>query len=176
MRESWQTAQKGSVDFPNRDTATTPTTSIHPMGSTCNHLPPSPLQNSKDFEKTPKSSPRHKTAIPHPPIVAFRYPHNLRDLLVRAKLKKMKTPTQTGNSHHNSTHCKTCQMTMRVESFMIHSTGTKQKTRFLFTCKTRNLVYLIQCRKCCLARQQIFSTSEWTVTDLTSTPERLTNL
>ena len=69
-------------------------------------------------------SDRLKAAIPDPPIVAFRRPHNLRDLLVRAKLKKTNPPTQTG------------------------STGTTHKTRSTFTCKTRNLVYLIQCRKC----------------------------
>ena len=42
---------------------------------------------------------------------------------------------------------RTCHM-IREETFKSHSTGTTHKTRSTFTCKTRNLVYLIQCRKC----------------------------
>ena len=90
-------------------------------------------------------SDRLKAAIPDPPIVAFRRPHNLRDLLVRAKLKRTNTPTQTGNGPCNSTRCKTCHIMMREESFISRSPGTKHRTRFSFTCKTRNLIYLIQC-------------------------------
>ena len=89
-----------------------------------------------------------KAAIPDSPIVAFRRPHNLRDLLVRAKLKETNPPTQTGNHPCNSTRCKTCHMIKIEETFKSHSTGTTHKTRSTFTCKTRNLVYLIQCRKC----------------------------
>ena len=88
-------------------------------------------------------SDRLKAAIPDPPIVAFRCPHNLRDLLVRAKLKETNPPTQTGNHPCNSTRCKTCHMIRIEETFKSHSTGTTHKTRSTFTCKTRNLVYLI---------------------------------
>ena len=42
---------------------------------------------------------------------------------------------------------KTCHMIRIEETFKSHSTGTTHKTRSTFTCKTRNLVYLIQCRK-----------------------------
>ena len=62
-----------------------------------------------------------------------------------AKLKKDSTPTQTGNNPCFNSHCKTCNIKMRKDSFTSHSTGIKHRTRFSFTCKTKNLVYLIQC-------------------------------
>ena len=135
----------------NRNTATTPkATPVHQAGPIGNHLPPSSLQNNKNFKKTsghPECL-RLKAAIPDPPIVAFRRPHNFRDLLVRAKLKETNPPTQTGNHPCNSPRCKTCHMIRIEETFKSHSTGTTHKTRSTFTCKTRNLVYLIQRRKC----------------------------
>ena len=67
---------------------------------------------------------------------------------MQAKLKTVNTPTQTGNKPCCSTRCKTCNMIMKEESFTSHSTGNKHRTRFSFTCKTNNLVYLIQCSKC----------------------------
>ena len=105
------------------------TASIPRMGPTGNYLPPSPLQNSEDFEETSEHSScpdTLKVAIPDTPIVALRSPCNLRELIMRAKLKMMNTHTQTGNSPCNSTHCKTCHMTMREGSFMSRSTGTTQ--------------------------------------------------
>ena len=42
----------------------------------------------------------------------------------------------------------TCNVIMRKDSFTSHSIGIKHRTRFSFTCKTKNLVYLIQCSNC----------------------------
>lgn len=93
-------------------------------------------------------SERLQSAFPAPPIVAFRRAPNLRDLLVRAELKSPAPPTTIGNSPCGNRRCKTCVHIMSTNNFRSNSTGRTYKLRASFTCKTRNVVYLIQCKKC----------------------------
>ena len=93
-------------------------------------------------------SERLRGAIPNPPLVAFRRPKNLRDMLVRAELSEAAPPTQPGNIPCNNRRCKTRNILIQSDSFTSPCTGSTHKIRFEFKCTTRNLVYLIQCRRC----------------------------
>ncbi len=93
-------------------------------------------------------SERLQQAIPEAPLLSFRRPPNLRDMLVRAQLKTPAPPTNTGNAPCGGRRCKTCNLIMNTNSFKSHCMGRTYKTRSSFTCKTNNIVYLIQCKKC----------------------------
>ena len=80
-----------------------------------------------------------KGAIPEAPIIAYCRPKNLRDLLVRAELKPISEDTR---------RCKTCQHIRATDTFRSTVTSQSYKVHTTATCKTKNLVYLIECRKC----------------------------
>ena len=88
-----------------------------------------------------------KKAVPNPPLVANRRPKNLRDLLVRAE---MKPPQQLyeGNSACRRPRCKSCIHIKTGSAFESATTGEKFQARVTANCRTKNIVYLIECRKC----------------------------
>ena len=94
------------------------------------------------------TSSRLKKAIPDPPIVAFRRPKNIRDLLVRAKLNPPAPPTNAMNTKCNKSRCKCCHEMVTCTKFKSKTTGRQYNIRAEITCKTRNLVYLISCKRC----------------------------
>jgi len=100
------------------------------------HLPI--LHTSRKLEK----------AIPNPPLVSFRRPRNLRNLLVRARVSTPAPPTNTGNTPCNSRRCKCCREIKSCNTFRSKNTGRQYNIRAPITCKSKNLVYLISCRRC----------------------------
>lgn len=95
---------------------------------------------------------RLQRAVPEPPIVAFRRPPNLRDILVRAAVPPTNdtviTPTEHGTFKCNS-RCITCQHHVNESrSFTSHSTDSTFQTKGHITCNTSNVIYLISCRRC----------------------------
>ncbi len=81
---------------------------------------------------------------PTPPVVVFRRPRNLRDLLIRARVTTPAHPTNTGNAPCNSRR-KCCAEMDTCDSFRSKSTGRQYNIRHI-TYKSRNLVHLISCR------------------------------
>ena len=92
-------------------------------------------------------SDRLKKAFPTPPIIAFRRPRNLRDLLVRADLSPP-ARTSPGNSACGRPRCKTCSTLLTTNTFTSKTTGRSYQMKCSATCKSSNVIYLIQCRKC----------------------------
>ena len=90
----------------------------------------------------------HKTTSNTATFRSERHPRNLKDLLVCAKLKSTAPPTPPGNTPCESRGCKTCKIIKQDISFTSHTTGQTYRVRAAFTCKTRNVVYMIQCKKC----------------------------
>ena len=68
-------------------------------------------------------------------------------MLVRAELSEAAPPTQPGNIPCNNRRYP-CNILIQSDSFTSPCTGSTHKIRFEFKCTTRNLVYLIQCRRC----------------------------
>ena len=101
----------------------------------CDHLP------------TLHISERMKKAIPSPPLVANRRPKNLKDLLVRATMKPPQRIYE-GSNRCGRPRCKTCIHIKTGINFNSAVTGEKFRARVTANCKTSNIVYLIECRKC----------------------------
>ena len=68
----------------------------------------------------------------------------LRQYLVRNGL----LPAATGTYKYHVSRCKTCEHIRTAATFKSHSTGEKYSVKQFMTCKTQNLVYLIQCKRC----------------------------
>ena len=101
----------------------------------------------RDHLPTLHISEKMKKAVPNPPLVANRRPKNLNDLLVRAT---MKPPQQLheGNSPCGRPRCKSCAHIRAGVTFESARTGEKFRARVTANCRTKNIVYLIECRKC----------------------------
>ena len=97
------------------------------------------------------SSERLARSNPEPPLISFRRPPNLRDLLVHARLSPPSTTTTlaTGTSPCGGRGCKTCGIILPNNATLAsHKTGKQFTLSFRATCKTADVVYLLQCAKC----------------------------
>ncbi|KAL9972658.1 hypothetical protein ACROYT_G019009 [Oculina patagonica] len=91
-----------------------------------------------------------------PPVVAYRRSPNLRDQVVRAKLKQpvnapLNQPSQPHgtfrcNSKHGSLTCPHIENGRRTYTF--NNTGEVREIKHRITCKSSNLTYMIECNKC----------------------------
>ena len=91
-------------------------------------------------------SERLRQVLPDAPLIAYRRQKTLRDLLVRAELKDtIEDNNPNRNSPCNYKHCKTCQ---HINCIKNHITTQFHKVQTSATCKTSNLVYLIECSRC----------------------------
>ena len=93
------------------------------------------------------SSNRCKEAIPHCPIVSFRRPKNLKDILVRSKVIQNQ-PTPAGFYKCGDKRCKMCDSTITGDKIQITATGTFHKIKKTLNCKSYNVIYLVTCSKC----------------------------
>ena len=87
-------------------------------------------------------------AVPNAPLVAYRRPRSLKDLLVRASIRLPENILHEGSRQCGRRRCKTCAHVRTGTDFTSAATGKKFSARVSATCKTSNIIYLIQCRKC----------------------------
>ena len=93
-----------------------------------------------------KSS-RCAEAIPSPPIIAFRRAKNLRDILVHSNLNF--TSLTPGFFKCNSTRgCNVCKFSTNTSHFYSHTNKTTFDITNNITCKSSNIIYLINCTRC----------------------------
>ena len=81
------------------------------------HLPI--LHTSRKLEK----------AIPNPPLVSFRRPRNLKNLLIRTRVSTPAPPTNTGNTPCNSRRYKCCREIKICNIFRSKNTGRQYNIR-----------------------------------------------
>ena len=88
-----------------------------------------------------------KQVVLNPPLMAYRRPKNLNDLLFRATLKP---PEQIyeGTRQCERLCCKTCAHIKMGIRFSSTVTSEKFRARTTVNCKTSNVVCLIVCNKC----------------------------
>ena len=96
-------------------------------------------------------SDRLQRAVPEKPILAYRRPPNLRDMLVRAEVPPLTdttdSPIQHGTFKCNTNRCIVCRDHVKEgDSFTSHSTKTSYRTKGNITCTTTYVVYLISWR------------------------------
>ena len=87
------------------------------------------------------------------PVLAYRRSPNLRDLLVRAKLKNPANPATNqphGTFRRNSKHgCLTCPYIEDGRTtYTFSNTGEVREIKQHINCKSTNLTYMIECQKC----------------------------
>ena len=80
------------------------------------------------------------------PMVTFRCPRNLRDLLVNADVKAKK-PTTAGCSTCNK-HCATCNKVKCCKEVIGHHTQYCFKIRSQLNCQSKYIIYMLECQKC----------------------------
>ena len=93
------------------------------------------------------SSERCKAAIPNCPIVSFRRPKSLKDILVRSKVKRDLTKP-VGFHKCGDKKCKMCISTLTGDKIKITSTGATHSITKKLNCKSYNVIYLVTCAKC----------------------------
>ena len=94
-----------------------------------------------------QASERKRDAFWLLPLIAFRRPRNLKDLLVRAALQPMPREPP-GNHPCGAPRCKTCPTLVTSDKFSSHTTGKSFKVKIRASCKSSNAIYLIMCRRC----------------------------
>ena len=102
------------------------------------------------------ASSRCKEAIPEPPMVAFRRPTNIKDMVVRSTIKtSMATTSNTGFKPCQS--CAACNHqhssgkihhAVPATTFSSSVTGEMFTIKHHLTCTSVNVIYLITCSKC----------------------------
>ena len=91
------------------------------------------------------------------PVVAFRCSPNLRDLLVRAKLQNQEPPLNptillalsAATLKTSKDGCLTCpHIDNERTNYTFNNTGEVRKIKQQMTCKSTNLIYMIECKRC----------------------------
>jgi hypothetical protein len=81
--------------------------------------------------------------FPEPPMVAFKQPNNLRNLLVRAEMSKPNTTI--GKSHScGDKRCKCCKHMQHSSSYTSKVTGKQYKIFCTVNCKSANVIYILE--------------------------------
>ena len=107
-----------------------------------------------------ESDGRLKGAFPKPPMVCFKRPPNLKDILCRAKLPPKRSRTvrskKPGQRRCNKPSCRMCPFTglqpgQVRESVTISHSGEKIEIKSSIDCQTSNVIYELHCTKDSLA-------------------------
>ncbi|KAL8598101.1 hypothetical protein ACOMHN_030387 [Nucella lapillus] len=109
----------------------------------------------KELMPTLHQSRRMRKAMPNPRIVGERICHNLRRLLMQSRLPPHNPPSpppdsdQPGRYKCTSKRCVVCQLyLLQTTTFSSVRTGQTFSIRDRVSCKTNNLIYLMDCAKC----------------------------
>ena len=95
-----------------------------------------------------ENCPRLHRLFPEKPIIAYRRPKSIRDILVRAKLPQLDNPTVDGGSGPcGDPRCKTCQL-MPVTNTFSSTNGAVSTMNSVTNCKSSNVIYLMTCTVC----------------------------
>ena len=109
--------------------------------------PPFPQQDHWATPPHPPPFREDQTSLPPASHLCIVGQKNLRDLLVREDLVP-RTPHPPGDNPCGRSRCKTCSALISTDTFTSHYTGKTYTLRTAATCKSRDVVYLLQCRRC----------------------------
>ena len=80
------------------------------------------------------------------PIVAYKRPSNLQDMLVHSQLNR--TVNAGSVSKCNRPRCSHCSSIVESNSFLSTTASASFSVRENFTCASSDVIYLITCKKC----------------------------
>lgn len=99
-----------------------------------------------------ESQSRFKKVFPVPPVLSFKRPPNLKDILVRANVNTPKVARDSENLEVGCTRCikgcKTCDYIQVTNTFVSHITKKTYEIRQATCCTSVNAIYLIECNRC----------------------------
>ncbi|PJE77901.1 hypothetical protein CI610_03169 [invertebrate metagenome] len=96
-----------------------------------------------------ESSATLKRIFPEPPLLAYRRPKNVRDLVVSSKLHSSASVVTTGSFNTCSKKtCKLCPYTESTDTFKCVINNRVYHILQTLTCTSANVVYLLSCKKC----------------------------
>jgi hypothetical protein len=96
---------------------------------------------------TIESSKRLSKIFPEKPLIAYRRPKSLRDILVTAKVNSDKTKQSGFSGPCKASRCQTCKNMTQTDVFH-NNTGTISSIKGRNSCKSNNAIYLMTCKKC----------------------------
>ena len=103
----------------------------------------------KDLMPSLHTSRRMKLAMPKPPIVGERNSSNLRRMLMPSRPPAKKTQQEPGCFKCEATRCVLCEKhLMETKTFTSTRTGHTYHIREQVNCKSKNVIYLVDCAKC----------------------------
>ena len=110
-----------------------------------------PLRNSfntiRELWASVEKQSKQYNNFPAPPMVAFKQPNSVRNLLVRAEMSK--PSTTIGKSHscgHN--HCKCCRHMEHSSSHTSKVPGKQYNICCTVNYKSANIIYILECSVC----------------------------
>ena len=89
--------------------------------------------------------------FPSAPIVAFKRPKNLREILIKARVPQVSTRprrVQFGYKKCNTPSCLTCPYSITGKLVKASATDFKTEVNAPVNCDTKNIIYLISCQHC----------------------------
>ena len=101
----------------------------------------------KKFQHLLDDDQRLTKALPSPPILAFRQPPSLRRLLVRSKFHSLELATRNSVQPCGKARCCTCAA-ICTETTIVRNQVTYD-IKGIHSCYSRDVVYLIRCRRNC---------------------------
>ncbi|XP_019614385.1 PREDICTED: uncharacterized protein LOC109462296 [Branchiostoma belcheri] len=142
-RSREDTLQKKTPTAPQDRTVLVTTYSPHP--------PPLHTVITKYWNLVQLSS-RTRDIFQDPPLVAYRRNKNIKDMLVRARIPKenrnlLEKFVPSGSFPCGKNGCTNCAYVKKANNFKSHRTGKCYAIRTHINCQSKNIVYLIQCKK-----------------------------
>ena len=112
---------------------------------------PAVAQIVKKHWRAMTQNPHMKSVYPKPPMIAFKRPRNLKDVLVKAKVppppKQRPTRVKPGMHKCNSWKCSICPFVKPQKEIKATHSDCKVSINKHFNCNTENIVYIIECKK-----------------------------
>ena len=94
--------------------------------------------------------PRLKEVFPKPPLVAYKRPKNIRDKIIRSKVPPLPSsrPKRELKGMKKCNKCSACPFVKEGKTTQSRSSNYRQDINSTVDCTTKNIIYLLGCRKC----------------------------
>ena len=91
----------------------------------------------------------HKDLFPQVPMVAFRKPKSLKDILVRAIVKSQSPEVNICGGCNGRSDCQVCRIMINSDTFSCRDKSrTFNLRKGIFNCNSSDVVYLLTCNTC----------------------------